>query len=144
MEALILVAENNGPTMFARRAPTRRSNEAARPGAARLRHFAPLLKFSSRLTRPAVRIIRTIVPSHSEGRLAIVTDAGRDAMDAGGASDEGAGLRTAKSCGPDTPTLVSSWRSYPPMTVTRKPGSPGRARSSLLKPLRGECRVIPV
>ena len=28
------------------------------------------------------------VPSHSEGRLAIVTDAGRDAMDADGATDE--------------------------------------------------------
>jgi hypothetical protein len=43
-----------------------------------------------------------------EGRLAIVTNAGRDAVDAGGASDEGAGLRTAKSCGPDASTLASS------------------------------------
>ena len=42
------------------------------------------------------------------GRIAIVTDAGWDAMDAGGASDEGVVLRTAKPCGPDTPTLVSS------------------------------------
>jgi hypothetical protein len=46
----------------------------------------------------------------TEGRLAIVTDAGRDAVDAGGAADESAGLRTAKSCGPDAPTLASSWR----------------------------------
>src|ERR1700674_4257823 len=45
-----------------------------------------------------------------EGRIAIVTDAGRDAVDAGGASDEGARLRTAKSCGPDAPTLASNWR----------------------------------
>ena len=30
-------------------------------------------------------------------------------MDAGGASDEGAILRTAKPCGPDAPTLASSW-----------------------------------
>ena len=45
-----------------------------------------------------------------EGRIAIVTDAGRDAMDAGGAADESAGLWTAKSCGPDAPTLASSWR----------------------------------
>jgi hypothetical protein len=45
-----------------------------------------------------------------EGRLAIVTDAGRDAVDASGAKDEGADLRTAKSCGPDAPTLASSWR----------------------------------
>jgi hypothetical protein len=34
----------------------------------------------------------------------------RDAVDASGASDEGKCLRTAKSCGPDTPTLVSSVR----------------------------------
>jgi hypothetical protein len=40
----------------------------------------------------------------------IVTDAGWDAVDAGGAKDEGACLRTAKSCGPDAPTLASSWR----------------------------------
>ena len=43
------------------------------------------------------------IPAHPtplEGRIAVVTDAGRDAMDASGASDEGAGLRTAKSCGP--------------------------------------------
>ncbi len=45
-----------------------------------------------------------------EGRLAIVTDAGRDAVDAGGAKDESADLRTAKSCGPDAPTLASSSR----------------------------------
>ena len=31
-------------------------------------------------------------------------------MDANGAADESAGLRTAKACGPDTPALVSSWR----------------------------------
>jgi hypothetical protein len=34
----------------------------------------------------------------------------RDAVDAGGAADESADLRTAKSCGPDAPTLASSWR----------------------------------
>jgi hypothetical protein len=61
----------------------------------------------------------------TEGRLAIVTDAGRDAMAAGGASDEGVRRRTAKSCGPDAPTLASSWRSDPPARVTNKPGRPG-------------------
>src|ERR1700676_980713 len=30
-------------------------------------------------------------------------------------------LRTVKSCGPDASTPASSWRKYPPMTVTRKP-----------------------
>jgi hypothetical protein len=44
----------------------------------------------------------------TEGRFAIVTDARRDAVDVGGAKDEGAGLRTAKTCGPDAPTLASS------------------------------------
>jgi hypothetical protein len=34
-------------------------------------------------------------------------------------------MRTAKSCGPDTPTLVSSWRSNPLMTVANKPGHRG-------------------
>jgi hypothetical protein len=34
----------------------------------------------------------------------------RDAMDAGGAADERVDLRTAKSCGPDAPTLASSRR----------------------------------
>jgi len=40
--------------------------------------------------------------------------------------------RTAKSRGPDTPTLVSSWRCCSRNTLTmvaRKPGSPGRARN---------------
>jgi hypothetical protein len=33
----------------------------------------------------------------------------RDAVDAGGATDESADLRTAKPCGPDAPTLASSF-----------------------------------
>jgi hypothetical protein len=52
------------------------------------------------------------VPSRHEGRLAIVTDAGRDAVDAVAAQDGRGKSRTAKSCGPDTPTLVSSWRKH--------------------------------
>jgi hypothetical protein len=40
----------------------------------------------------------------------------------GGAEDERADLRTAKSCGPDASTPASSWRNiFPPMTVTKKP-----------------------
>jgi hypothetical protein len=50
------------------------------------------------------------VPPHRKGRIMIVANAGRDAVDADGASDEGAGGGRAKSCGPDTPTLVSSLR----------------------------------
>src|ERR1700687_5483388 len=61
----------------------------------------------------------------TEGRLAIVTDAGRDAVDAGGAKDEGAGLRTAKSCGPDASTPASSLRDEAQTTVTNKPDRRG-------------------
>ncbi len=64
----------------------------------------------------------------TEGRLAIVTDAGRDAMDASGATDEGAILWTAKSCGPDIPTLVSSWRETAD-DGGKQARSPGRARN---------------
>jgi hypothetical protein len=49
-------------------------------------------------------------PIPHKGRIAIVTDAGWDAMDAGGASDEGAVLRTEELRGPDAPTLASSPR----------------------------------
>jgi hypothetical protein len=70
------------------------------------------------------------IPSHTEGRIAIVTDAGWDAVDAAAfcaRGDRRAGSyvpvsdhqasgremlqRTAKSCGPDAPTLASSLRS---------------------------------
>ena len=54
----------------------------------------------------------------------------RDAMDA---AASGARIargrmmlsRTAKSCGPDAPTLASSGRNYPPMTVAKEPGHRG-------------------
>jgi hypothetical protein len=44
------------------------------------------------------------------GALAIVTNVGRDAVDACVPKDERREKRTAKSCGPDIPTLISSWR----------------------------------
>jgi hypothetical protein len=50
-------------------------------------------------TTPAVSSLR--------GALAIVTDAGRDAVDADSALDESCLRWTTKSCGPDAPTLVS-------------------------------------
>src|ERR1700733_3547288 len=71
-----------------------------------------------------------------EGRIAIVTDAGRDAVDARGASDEGADLRTAKSCGPDASTLASSLRIQFAGDGDKRARSPGRARRKPLKPLR--------
>src|SRR5258708_6476351 len=72
-----------------------------------------------------------IPPSHpTEGRIAIVTDAGWDAVDAGCASDEGTDSRTAKSCGPDASTPASSLRNHPQATVTRKPDHRGEREGS--------------
>jgi hypothetical protein len=50
------------------------------------------------------------IPPRQKGRYANVSNAGRDAMDAGGFLDEWSCLRTAKPWGPGTPTLVSSLR----------------------------------
>jgi len=49
-------------------------------------------------------------------------------VDARGAPDEGAVLRTAKPCGPDASVQASSGRSFSPVTVSTS-RSPGRARS---------------
>ena len=51
-----------------------------------------------------------LILSRQKGRFANVSNAGQDAMDAGGFLDEGSCLRTAKPWGPGTPTLVSSLR----------------------------------
>src|ERR1700730_3089088 len=82
---------------------------------------SPICKNNSFLARPkSIQNLQHPVPI--EGRFAIVTNAGWDAVDAGGASDEGAGLRTAKSCGPDAPTLASSFAEQSAQaTVTTKP-----------------------
>src|SRR3984893_3383243 len=73
----------------------------------------------------------------TEGRVAIVTAAGRDAVDADALEDERRVMRTAKTCGPDAPTLASSSRKA---TFAgdggKKARSPARARSRTLKPLR--------
>jgi hypothetical protein len=70
-------------------------------------------------------------PVPQEGRIAIVTDVGcgmrwtrrRQAREVRAGRKRR--TRTAKSCGPDTPTLVSSWRSNPSMTVAKEPGHRG-------------------
>ena len=54
-------------------------------------------------------------------------------MDAAGAKDERATQRTVKSCGPDTPTLVSTRRQrsrVAPGMVARKPGHQGEREIS--------------
>jgi len=57
-------------------------------------------------------------------------------------------LRTAKSCGPDAPTLASSWRDDPAQRRWQESPvagrSPGRARNKPLKPLRREGRIVSV
>ena len=57
-----------------------------------------------------IKSITRPVSSHQEGRLAIATNAGRDAVDADALLGEQHVKRTAKSCGPDASTLASSWR----------------------------------
>jgi hypothetical protein len=88
-------------------------------------------------------------PVPLEGRLAIVTNAGRDAVDAGSASDEGVILRTAKSCGPDAPTLASSFArgNFREATVARKPGHRGErgiSRKTIARGMPGDSGVTVV
>jgi len=54
--------------------------------------------------------------------LAIVTNVGRDAVDAYVAQDERSDERTAKSRGLGAPTLALNRRNLSPMTETTKPG----------------------
>src|ERR1700675_2841190 len=51
--------------------------------------------------------------------------------------------RTAKTCGPDASMLASSWRINPHNDGGKKADHRGE-RDISRKPLRGECRVIPV
>src|SRR5260370_26441064 len=85
------------------------------------------------------------IPRHpvpTEGRWPSSRTLGRDAVDAGGAKDEGADLRTAKSCGPDASTPASSQRKpFPLATVTKKPDHRGEHENKPLKPLRREGRT---
>jgi hypothetical protein len=81
-----------------------------------------------------------------QGRIAIVTDAGRNAVDAGGALTNALVLRTAKSCGPDASMVgvksVMMLR-ITPATVTKKPDHRG-ARRKPLKPSRAGMPGDPV
>jgi hypothetical protein len=57
-----------------------------------------------------IGIILPIVPPRHKGRIAIVTNVGRNAVDAKALTDERRFSRTAKSCGPGAPKI---WRSSP-------------------------------
>src|SRR5581483_8574531 len=70
-------------------------------------------------------------------------------MDVSASTDERCLKRTAKACGPDASTLAltrdNAWHCAG--TVTKKPGSPGRARRKPLKPFAQgmpECFGEPV
>jgi hypothetical protein len=107
-------------------------------GCSAVRLSSPIFKNISVPARPKSNLYP--LPSRpTEGRIAIVTDAGRDAVDADGAKDESAGSRTAKSCGPDASTPASSWREIAD-DGDKQARSPGRARRKPLKPL---CAGMP-
>jgi hypothetical protein len=76
----------------------------------------PLL-FSCKSVHPCTR------PTRQEGRLAIVTNARWDAVDAEAMTDEAGMTRTAKSCGSDAAVLASSSReaSFLGATVAKQP-----------------------
>jgi hypothetical protein len=84
------------------------------------------LNFRNLVFHPTqISCIDFAVSSH-RGALAIVTDAGRDAVDAGGALTNAHALRTAKSCGPDASTLAFKSRgSVREATVTKEPDHRG-------------------
>jgi hypothetical protein len=81
-------------------------------------------------------------PSHPiEGRLAIVTNARWDAVDAMDTTDERGLSRTAKSCGSGAPTLALSFAEMIcEVTVARKPGHREEHEVSR-KPPRREGRI---
>jgi hypothetical protein len=96
---------------------------------------------------PQIRSIFRAVPPRQEGRIAIVTNAKRDAMDADASSDVRCGWRTAKACGPGTPGLVPSLQvMILQATVTKRSWTPGRARSSVNTIAQGmsDCFGVPV
>jgi len=68
----------------------------------------------------------------------------RDAVDALALRDEQRLRRTAKSCGPDIPTLISSLRGQ---DLASDGGNKARLTEEItkqaVKPLCGECRVFP-
>jgi hypothetical protein len=64
-------------------------------------------KYSASL-QTQINFISIDVPARERGVSRSSQTLGRDAVDAGCALDERCGWRTAKSCGPDAPTLASS------------------------------------
>jgi len=92
---------------------------------------------------------RYVVPSHSEGRFAIVTDVGGGMRwTRGGALTRCCILRTAKSCGPDASVVgVKLAEATPPMTVSKKPDHRGEHegnRKTIARGMPGDSGVTVV
>jgi hypothetical protein len=81
-------------------------------------------------------------PVPEEGRLAIVTNAGRDAMDVAARETNAACSRTAKSCGSGAPMLASSLVEFSAGRRCQTSLVTGESTKETVKPLRGECRLI--
>jgi hypothetical protein len=97
-----------------------------------------------RLRRRANHLYELAPSRPTEGRLAIVTDAGRDAVDADGAARRAAPMRTAKSCGPDVPTLALTRdnASHCAGTVTNKPVTGESTKETVKTIARGMPGVL--
>jgi len=123
------------PHVHATKTPARR----ARSGVFSLVH--PHSEKYSAFSEIEIGCISITVSSHLKGRIAIVTSAGRDAVDASGASDESAcSLRTAKPCGPDASRLASSRWTFRRRRRQQRPIS-GESAVAVTHCVRG-CRVI--
>ena len=106
--------------------------------------ICPVQSYSEKFFASPQTQIKSIFrhPVPKEGRFAIVTDVGCGMRWTLWRGKTNARKRTAKSCGPDAPTLASSWRrEVSAGDGDKKARSPGRARRKPLKPLRGECRA---
>ena len=111
------------PGMTRECCPTRQISES---------HVQPCLQKYFRSLPTQISCISLAIPAHTQGAFRDRHERrARDAMDAGGAADESAYLRTAKSCGPDAPTLASSFaEATPRATVANKPGHRGEREIS--------------
>src|ERR1700761_5487895 len=88
----------------------------------------PCAKKYSAFAAGQISGISRAVPRHQKGRFAIVTNVGAGCGGRLGAFDEWHMRRTAKSRGPDAPTLASTRRrcfGIAPGMVARKPGHQG-------------------
>jgi hypothetical protein len=108
-------AAERSPPIFARSPPDGQITESCPAPFAKIFSFAPDPNQFTESHRPVPQ--RGVAQRHQRGAGC----SGR-----GGAQDEGANSRTAKSCGPDAPTLEFKLAELsPPATVAKEPGHRG-------------------